>query len=87
MSWMDGRLWEAFTIELDWQNFGCFGQLIGSITGRFSGYKPPAEIEPRQLGRVVRFDAGIKSKFSLILFAYNLMTGYSKRIDNNYSPE
>ena len=57
MSWMDGRLWEALSIEFDWQNFGCFGQLIGSITGlgtgRFSGYKPPAEIEPRQLGRVV----------------------------------
>ena len=33
------------------------------------------------------FEAGIKSKFSLILFAYNLMTGYSKRIDNNYSPK
>ena len=41
-------------MEFDWQNFGCFGQLVGSIIGRFSGYKPPAEIEPRQLERVVR---------------------------------
>ena len=75
MSWMDGRLWEDLTIEFDWQNFGCFGQLIGSITGlgtgRFSGYKPPAEIEPRQLGRVVRSWDKKQIQFNSLCIQFN----------------
>ena len=71
MSWMDGRLWEALTMEFDWQNFGCFGQLVGSIIGRFSGYKPPAEIEPRQLERVVRSWVKKQIQFNSLCIQFN----------------
>ena len=75
--------WENFDVLDGWSfiggsnyrtwlaKFWCFGQLVGSITGRFSGYKPPAEIEPRQLERVVRSWVKKQIQFNSLCIQFN----------------
>ena len=61
----------------------CYACIITTWAGLFEvGLRLPTVSAKFGLGY-----EGLKSKFSLILFAYNLMIGYSKKNRENYPRE